>query len=93
MSWALIAQSAIDGNCSGILAASEDICGHILAEDTCSGLFVFPDQFVDPGFYLWEGTISQALSGEINAHRRIEPDEVMQWVEQSCQPEQTKVEN
>jgi len=83
MTWALIAQSAIDGPCGGILAASADIETHIIAEDSTMGLFIFPDSWIDPGFYLWEGTMEAALTGEGGKHTVVAPEDVQRWIDRS----------
>ena len=89
MSWALIAHSAIDAPCSGIMAASEDICGHIEADEDgegVTGLMIFPHRFIDPGFFLWQGTMEQALEGEGGVQTIVEPENLQRWIDQNGEP-------
>jgi hypothetical protein len=86
MSWALIAHSAIDSDVSGIMAASADIEGHIIAEETGVDLFIFPDRFTDPGFFLWRGTLEQALTGDGGAHTEVAPEHLQLWIEKNGEP-------
>ena len=90
MSWALIAHSAIEGSCSGIMAASEDICDHISADENGEGvssLFIFPDYFSDPAFYLWRGTIEDALAGTVMATETVAPEHLQTWIDKNGEPE------
>ena len=89
MTWALLAQSAINGECSGILAASEDICDYIEANEdgiAIGNLFIWPDYFSDPGFYLWQGTMEQALEGENDQTTRVAPANLQCWIDHSGEP-------
>lgn len=82
MEWALVATSAIDGPCNGILAASPEINDHIEDTGTCDDLLVFPNaSFCGPGLYLWRGTLDAALHGEGGTWSLVEPKDLTRWIE------------
>lgn len=82
MAWALIAQSAIETGCHGIIAASDEICQHIEDDDGPEQLHIF-GYLVEPGLYLWTGTMQQAFSGEGGASQPVPPDQMAAWIDKN----------
>lgn len=82
MSWILIAHSAIEGGCGGILAAGQDVIDHIEEADGSQNLFVFPSSLDHvPGIYLWKGTLENAFAGEGGSWELVAPEHIYQYIQ------------